>query len=156
MQFQSILLMLGVGTLYIGYAGVMGILIRRASRTQRRTLDLALAMTYGMLLFLPASIMLLGLVELSLLVRLTLLALGLGVTAIGLLQPPWISKGIWQRSFGFRYFAISMVLAAFWCLGLGFTKQSLAPTILGTVASIACVVSLTLTPHDATSPSEVK
>jgi len=152
MQLQPILLLLGVGALYIGYAGVMGILIRRASHAQRRTLYIVLAMTHGMLLFLPASIVVLGLVELSLMVRLSLLALGLVVTAIGMLQPHWIPKGFWQRSFGLRYFAISMALAAFWCLGLGFTKQSLAPTILGTAASIACVVSLTLSPPDATSP----
>ncbi len=152
MLLQRILLTFGVSALYIGYAGVMGILIRRAVHPQRRTLDIILAILHGLLLFLPASIVVLGLAELLLVVRLALVVVGLSVATIGMIQPPWAPQKLWQRTFGYRYFALAMALTAFWGLGSGFIMASLAPAALGAAASIACAISLNLTLPDATSP----
>ncbi len=152
MQLQKVFLALGVGALYVGYAGVMGVLIRRATHSKRRTLDIAMAAAHGLLLFLPASTVVLGLVDLSLLVRLCLLGIGLGVAAMGLIQPSWTPEKLWRPTFGYRYFALAMALAAIWGLGAGLMKTSLAPTILGAAAGIACAISLNTTPPDVTSP----
>jgi hypothetical protein len=152
MQIQQILLLLGVGALYLGYAGVMGVLIRRATSSPSRPLDGLLAFAHGLLLFLPASILVLGLVELSLMLRWILLAGGLVVVAISARQPQWTPQKMWRRSFGQRYFAIAMALAAFWALCMAAAKASLVPALLGVVAAVACGLSLRPAPPDVTSP----
>jgi hypothetical protein len=152
MQLQQILLLLGVGALYLGYSGVMGVLIRRATHPERQFLDIAAVSAHAFLLFVPASIVLLGLAELSLLVRILILISGVGVAAMGLIQPHWTPEKLWKRTFGYRYFAIAMALAAIWGLGLAFSNNSLPPAILGAAAGLACAVSLNLSPPDATSP----
>ena len=152
MLLKKILLALSVSALYIGYAGVMGVLIRRAAHSQRRTLDILLAAMHGLLLFLPASVVVLGLAELSLVARLALFIVGLSVATIGLIQPQWTPEKLWQRPSGYRYFALAMALTAIWGLGSAVMTPSLAPTILGAAASIACAISLNHTLPDATSP----
>jgi hypothetical protein len=145
MQLQRILLALGVGVLYIGYAGVLGVLVRRARRPQRRTMDIFLAAAHGVLLFLPASVVVLGLGDLPLLVRFILLGLGLAVAAVGWVQPPWTPQKLWRRTFGYRYFALAMGMAAIWGLSAGMSVTSLA---LGAAAGIACALTLNLTLSD--------
>lgn len=152
MQLQQVLLFLGVGALYIGYSGVMGVLIRRATHPERRNVDIAAVTAHSILLFLPASVVVLGLIELPLLARLVVLFIGLGVATIGLVQPHWTPDKLWQRAFGYRYFAMTMALAAIWGLGLAFSNDSLPPAILGAAAGLAAAASLNLTPPDATSP----
>jgi hypothetical protein len=152
MLLQKILLTLGVSALYIGYAGVMGVLVRRAAHSQRRALDIIVAAMHGLLLFLPASVVILGLAELSLVVRLAMFVVGLSVATIGLIQPPWTPEKLWQRPSGYRYFAVAMALTAVWGLGSAVMTPSLSPTILGAAASIACAISLNLTLPDASSP----
>ena|GEM_PF-1944250 len=152
MQIQQLLLLLGVGALYLGYAGVMGVLIRRATSSSSRPLDGLLAFAHGLLLVLPASILVLGLVELSLIMRWILLVAGLIILILGAKQPQWAPQKMWRRSFGQRYFAIAMALAAFWALCMAAAKSSLVPALLGVVAAIACGLSLHLAPPDVTSP----
>ena len=150
MQLQQILLALGVGTLYVGHAGVTGVLIRRARHSQRRVTDIALASGHGFLLFLPASIAVVGLAELSLMVRATVLIIGLGVAVTGLIQPAWTSEMLWRRTFGLRYFALAMALVALWGFASGSLWTSLAPTLLGAAASLACILSLSVSLPDGT------
>lgn len=152
MQLQQFLLFFGAGALYIGYSGVMGVLIRRAKHPERRALDIAAVSGHGLLLFLPASIVLLGLVELSLLARIMLIFSGVCVVAMGLIQPQWTPEKLWKRAFGYRYFAIAMAFAAIWGLGLALSSNSLPPAIIGAAAGLACAFSLNLTLPDATSP----
>jgi hypothetical protein len=152
MQMQQTLLLLGVGTLYIGYAGVMGVLIRRATASPSRLLDGILAFSHGLLLFLPASILVIRLGALSLVVRWILLIGGLIIVAMAAKQPQWTPQKLWRRSFGQRYFAASMALAAFWALCMAAAKPNLAPALLGVAAVIACGLSLRWTPPDVTSP----
>jgi hypothetical protein len=152
MQIQQILLLLGVGALYLGYAGVMGVLIRRATSSSSRPIDGLLAFAHGFLLVLPASILVLGMVELSLLTRWVLLAGGLIVVILSAKQPQWAPQKLWRRSFGRRYFAIAMALASFWSLCMAAANANLIPALLGVVAAIACGLSLHLAPPDVTSP----
>jgi hypothetical protein len=152
MRFQQILLFLGVGALYIGYSGVMGVLVRRATHPDRRALDVLVVTGHAILLFLPASIVVFGLTDLSLLARFLLVSIGICVAVMGLIQPHWTPEKLWKRAFGYRYFAIAMALAAIWGLGLAFSSSSVPPAILGAAAGIACAVSLNLSPPDATSP----
>ena len=152
MHLQQILLFLGAGALYVGYSGVMGVLIRRATHPERRALDIAAVNVHGFFLFLPASIVLLGLVELSLLARIMLIFSGVGVAAMGLIQPHWTPDKLWKRRFGYRYFATAMAFAAIWGIGLAVSSNSLPAAIIGAAAGLACAVSFNLTLPDATSP----
>lgn len=152
MQFQQIFLFLGAGALYIGYSGVMGVLVRRATHPDRRALDVFMVTAHGILLFFPASIVVFGLTDLSLPARIVLVSIGICVAVMGIIQPHWTPEKLWKRAFGYRYFGIAMALAAIWGLGLAFSNFSLPPAILGAVAGVACAVSLNLSPPDATSP----
>ena len=152
MQMQQILLLLGVGTLYIGYAGVLGVLIRRATASPFRPLDGILAFFHGLLLFLPASVLVIRLGELSFVVRWILLIGGLMIVVMAAKQPQWTPQTLWRRSFGRRYFAASMALAAFWSLCMAAAKTNLAPALLGVAAVIACGLCLYWAPPDVTSP----
>jgi len=143
----NITLWLGVSALYLGFSGVMGVLLRRTWPIHRQTLDRDLAAAHGLLLFLPASILVLSYPEWSLLGRLILMGTGLTVAALSALQPIWIPKVVWQRAFRHRYFAATMALSALWGFSLSLTTQALVPTLVAAAASLAGAASWYTTPR---------
>jgi hypothetical protein len=142
-----LLLWLGVSVQYLGFAGVMGILLRRAWLASKSPWKIELAAAYGLFLFLPASILVIGLPEWSLWNQVSTLVTGLCVVWLGTTQPSWIPKTIWGRTFGQRFFAGSMALAALWGVGLMLSTQTLAPILVTSGASMAGIASLRALPR---------
>lgn len=142
-----LLLWLGVSLQYLGFAGVMGILLRRTWLASRSLWKIELAVAYGLFLFLPASILVIGLPGWPLWSQVFTLAAGLCVVWLSSTQPRWIPKTIWGRTFGQRFFAGSMALAALWGVGLMLSTQTLAPILVTSGASMAGIASLRALPR---------
>ena len=147
MFLLKLTLWLGVSALYLGFSGVMGVLLRHTWPIHRQTLYRDLAAAHGLLLFFPTSILVLSYPEWSLLGRLILTGTGLTVAALSALQPVWIPKVVWQRAFGHRYFAATMALSALWGFTLSLTNQALVPTLVAAAASMAGAASWHTTPR---------
>ena len=147
MFLLQLTLWLGISALYLGFSGVMGILLRRTWPIHNQTLYRDLAAVYGLLLFFPTSILILSYPGWPLLGRLVLTGTGLTVTALSALQPTWIPKVVWQRAFGHRYFAATMALSALWGLTLSLNTQALVPILVAAAASLAGAASWYTTPH---------
>jgi hypothetical protein len=140
-------LWLGISALYLGFSGVMGVLLRRIWPIHRQTRYRDLAIVHGLLLFFPTSILILSYPEWSSLGRLALTGTGLTIAALSALQPAWIPKSVWQRAFGHRYFAATMALSALWGFTLSLTTQALVPILVAAAASLAGAASWHTTPR---------
>lgn len=141
-------LWLGVATLYLGFAGVMGVLIHLAKRTGSATAR-RLAWMHGGLILLPASLFVLQLRVWPQPVSWAVLAIGAAVLWTAAAQPGWTPESLWRPSFGHRYFASSMVFAALWGLILSWQQPSLMPAVIGASALAASFASLTKSPQAA-------
>ena len=142
-----ICLWLGILSLYFGFAGVLGVLARRAARAGATRADGALVAAHAGLLFIPASVLVLSLAEWPLFLRTALFLAALALVGLAAAQPAWLPSRFWQRPFGHRYFAGAMGLAALWGVGLAFTAQALVPVIVGAAATFAGAASLYTTPQ---------
>lgn len=142
-------LWLGVAALHMGFAGVTGVLLRRAHLALARPRDGLLAIAYASLLFLPSTVLVLHFPEWSFPARLALVLAGLAAVWVAACQPAWTPASLWRRSFGHRYFAAVMLLAAIWGIGLGSAAASLAAALLGAAASLAGAASLFTAPRHA-------
>jgi hypothetical protein len=131
----------GMAALYLGFAGVMGILIRRARLPSASPFDRSLAAVHAALLFGPASALVVSVPEWPMGLRALILAGGLLTTLLAAAQPRWTPKTLWRRPFGQRYFAAVMALAALWEIGLAISSRTLAPTVMGTAAGVAGTAS---------------
>ncbi len=140
-------LWLGVSALYLGFAGVMGVLLRRTWHGSILRWQKELTAGYGLLLFVPASILMAGFPGWTPLGRLLTLALGLNVVGLAVFQPKWLPANVWRRAFGRRYFAGVMALAAFWGVNLSMATEALVPTLVAAAAGFAGVASLHSTQH---------
>jgi hypothetical protein len=142
-------LWMGVIALHAGFAGVTGVLLRRACRPLARPQDAALAIAHTSLLFIPSCIMVLRLSDWPFVVQLGVALIGLLTVWLAALQPRWTPATLWRRSFGHVYFAGAMALAAVWGLGLSSSGASLPSTLVGTAACVASAASLITTPRSA-------
>ncbi len=142
-------LWLGMISLHIGFAGVAGVLLRRAHLPLARPFDRALAVTHTCLLFLPSTVLALSFPDWPFPARLGLALAGLLMVWLAATQPTWTPAGLWQRSFGHRDFAAVMLLAAIGGLGLASAAASAAAAIVGAAASIAGAASLATAPSRA-------
>lgn len=138
-------LWLGMISLHIGFAGVTGVLLRRAHLPLARPVDGALAVAYTSLLFLPSTVLTLHFPDWPFPARLGLVLIGLLTVWVAASQPTWTPASLWRRSFGHRYFAAVMLLAAIGGLGLA----SAAAAVVGAAASIAGAASLITAPRRA-------
>jgi hypothetical protein len=136
---------LGAASLYLGFSGVLGLVLRRARRKPSRQ-ALLLGTGYVCLLFLPATDFVLQRSGWSLGVRLGVLLLASAVLALSLLQPVWPPRQVWRPAFGRRYFAAAMALSAIWGFSLGLSSGSLFPILLGASALAAGASSLLVRP----------
>ncbi len=132
----------GMVALYLGFAWVMGILLRRARLPGASRFDRGLAAVHAILLFGPASALVLSVPDWPSGLRALILAGGLLAACLAAAQPAWTPKALWRRPFGQRYFAGVMALAALWEFGLAITSQTAAPTLLGAAAGVAGAASL--------------
>lgn len=132
---------LAVSVLYLGFAGVMGILVRRLLQGYRSLWDFELTAGYALLLFFPASIVVINLPGWSIGLQTTLLAIGFSVIVLGIMQPRWFPSIIWMGFFGRQYFAIAMLIVALWGVILGLVSHSLLPTVFAATACLAGIAS---------------
>ncbi len=142
-------LWLGMVSLHVGFAGVAGVLLRRAHLPLARPVDGALAIVHTSLLFLPSTVLVLHFPEWPFPYRLGLVLIGLLTVWVAASQPTWTPAGLWQRSFGHRYFAAVMLLAAIGGLGLASAAASAAAAFVGAAASVAGAASLITAPTRA-------
>ncbi len=149
MWWLRLSLWLGIISLYLGFAGVMGVLLRRAVPERSAAFDQLLALTHAFLLYLPASFLVGGLADWPLEARLGLLAAGVGLVWLGAFQPDWLPHRIWKRGFLQRYFAGAMGMAAIWGVGLAYSAQAPAALLVGAAATVAGAASLYTAPRNS-------
>ncbi|MFP3854219.1 MAG: hypothetical protein ACLFWD_08005 [Anaerolineales bacterium] len=146
MIFLQLTLWLGITAIYLGFAGTFGLLLRKVSRRDR-PLHHWLAILHGGLILLPSTILVLGFDAWPLALSLMLVLAGAGIAYLGARQPGWTPVQLWNPTFGQRYFAVSMALAALWALAFAWQRPALAPAILAAAALAASLASLTKSPQ---------
>ncbi len=148
MSLVTITLWLGIAAIYLGFAGTFGLLIRRLQQRSQPE-DRWLALLHGALILLPATVLILGYSAWPILFSFLIVLIGSGIAWLSTTQPDWTPIRWWQPSFGHRYFAASMALAALWALALAWQHFSLASAILAAAALTAGLAALTKTPQNA-------
>lgn len=141
-------LWLGIAALYLGFAGVMGVLLRSA-RQEINTDRSGLALLHGVLVLIPASLFILRPEIWPLPMALTVLAMGLITMWLGAVQPGWTPPRIWRPSFGQRYFASAMALTALWSLLFVWQAPGPGPALLAITSVGAAFASFNKEPQRA-------
>lgn len=142
MDLIEILLALGMVTLYIGFASGMGFVARWGWLNKNQRWDRALAVAYGILIFLPVSILIHSYEAWSLSLRITVILLGMLSLSIMFLRPAWLPTLLWSRAVSRRYSALSMGFIFVWCILAWQIKMSPAVLVLGLAACLAGLSSL--------------
>lgn len=151
MFFLQLTLWLGIAAIYLGFAGTFGLLLRKMERHDR-PLHRWLVLLHGGLILLPSTILVLGFDAWPLSLSLTVVLAGAGIVYLGARQPGWTPVQLWHPSFGQRYFAASMALAALWSLALAWQRPALAPAILAAAALAASLALLAKSPRVPNRP----
>ncbi|MEA1978289.1 MAG: hypothetical protein U9N80_10370 [Chloroflexota bacterium] len=142
MDLMELLLTLGMTTLYIGFASGMGFVARRGWIENNKRWDRALVVAYGLLIFLPASIVILHYEAWSLGLRIVVILSGIVSLAITFLRPAWLPTRLWSRTISRRYSALSMGIICAWCILAWRIQMSPAALFLGLAACLASLSSL--------------
>jgi len=140
-------LALGIASIYLGFAGGMGLLLRRIRASQNRP-DRLVACAYACLLYLPGTVLVLSLSNWPLAGRLLLVSGGAVATALAAVQPEWAPRLLWQRRFGQRYLALAMVLTLLGEVAWALAAPGLGPSLIGVAAGAAGAASLRAAAHD--------
>ena len=142
MDLIEILLTLGMATLYIGFASGMGFVARRGWIDINQRWERALVVAYGLLIFLPASILICYYEAWSFGIRTTVILSGILTLTLTFLRPAWLPTRLWSRTVSRRYSALSMGIIFTWCILAWRTQMSPAVLLLGLAACIAGLSSL--------------
>lgn len=142
MNLIEILLTLGMATLYIGFASGMGIVARQGWIDKNQRWELALVAAYGLLIFLPASILIRYYEAWNLGLRITVILSGILSLTITFLRPAWLPTRLWSRTISRRYSALSMGIIFAWSILAWRTQMSPAVLFLGLAACLAGLSSL--------------
>ena len=139
-------LWLGLLVLYIGFCGVMGMLIRHTISPPHQGDDRERAAIFGLLIFLPSTIFMLNYADWPVWLRFSSVLTGTGILLAAWRQPSWLSMSLWQRPFGQRYFAFAMGLTVIWGLTLAIVSQTMTPALVSGAATVAGLLSLLTAP----------
>ncbi|MCK5054523.1 MAG: hypothetical protein KAR65_09600 [Anaerolineales bacterium] len=142
MNLIEILHTLGMATLYIGFASSMGFIARRGWLDRNQRWERALVVAYGLLIFLPTSILIRYYEAWSLGLRITVILSGILSLTITFLRPGWLPTRLWSRTVSRRYSALSMGIIFAWCILAWRTQMSSAVLLLGLAACLAGLSSL--------------
>lgn len=145
MSLTTISLFAGVAVLYLGFAGVMGVLLHRA-RHIARARPWWLVTLHGAFILLPATILVLSFEAWPTWASIGLFVGGVTTIALGAIQPAWMPDSLWGIAFGQRYFALAMLLAALWGLSFSLSSPALVPAAVGAAALAAALASITKSP----------
>jgi len=141
MDLMELLLTLGMATLYIGFASGMGFVARRGWIENNKRWERALVVAYGLLIFLPASIVILHYEAWSLGLRIAVILSGIISLTITFLRPAWLPTRLWSRTISRRYSALSMGIICAWCILAWRIQVSPAALFLGLAACLASLSS---------------
>jgi len=141
MDLNEILLTFGMATLYIGFASGMGFVTRQGWMNKNQRWVGALVVAYGLLIFLPASILIHSYEGWIPGIRITVILAGIVSLTLTLLRPDWLPTSLWSRSISRRYSALSMGIIFAWCILAWRTQMSPAMLFLGLAACLACLSS---------------
>ncbi len=143
MLHVSVLLWLGVSLLYFGFAGVLGVIVKRAASNSTASMTL-LAWLHGTCLFIPASIFVVWMPESTPWIQIPVFLAGVTISYLAYKQPAIIPYRFWGRTFALRYFGVAMVFATLWGVSLFLADEvllivplTLATTFAGTVSFIS-------------------
>jgi hypothetical protein len=140
-------LALGIASLYLAFAGGMGLLLRRM-RASRTGSDRLVACAYACLLLLPGTVLVLSLSNWPLAGRLVLVSGGAVAIGLAAVQPKWAPRLLWQRRFGQRYLALAMVLTLLGEVAWALTAPGPGSSLIGAAAGAAGAASLRAAAHD--------
>ncbi|MEE9513004.1 MAG: hypothetical protein V3V46_02910 [Anaerolineales bacterium] len=142
MDLIELLRTLGMATLYIGFASGMGFVARRGWMNNNQRWERALAVAYGLLIFIPASILIHYYEGWNDGLRIIVILSGILSLTITFLRPAWLPTRLWSRTVSRRYSALSMGIIFAWCLLAWRTQVSPAMLFLGLAACLAGLSSL--------------
>jgi hypothetical protein len=148
MTLLDLTLWLAVAALYLGFACVLGVLVRQARAAGDRWL-IALSLVHAILVVTPASVLVLNWSAWPTAVGVGLLIAGVAAAWIGLERPAWVPASWWQQAFAQRYFGIAMTVAALWSLVWIWRQPALGPSIVAGAALAAALTSFARTPQPA-------
>jgi len=131
----------GIVTLYLGIAGAVGVFSRQAIAEKQGARDRVLAASYSIALFIPATALVLSMIEWPVAFRFLLLALASAAVWMAYTRPSWIPDFIWRRKFSHRYLAGAMVLAALWGINQALSGSVAAPLLISVSALAAAAAS---------------
>jgi hypothetical protein len=144
--YVSVLLWLGVTVLYIGFAAVLGVLVKRAA-DDSSTIMKCLAWLHGTCLFLPSSILVLWMPESTPWVQIPVFLSALLAGVLGFKQPKAIPAQLWERAFALRYFGTAMVFATLWGLSILLAEDVILILPLMLATSFASTISFLSAPR---------
>jgi len=136
MGFNQLALTIAIGSLYLGFSVALGLLLHDRKAGARRSQALPL-LAFVLLVYLPATAMVLSFTHWSFAGR--LLAAGLGWLAgmLSAAQPAWVPALVWQRGFQRGYLALAMASVTVWGLSTWAVFSSGAAMLIGLAALTA-------------------
>ncbi len=142
MVVSEITYWIGIVTLYVGFSGVLGLLIHRAWPAERSPHARVLAILFATFVFLPSTLFIAGALELGWLARTVLIALSTWVVYLGAHQPGWMPANIWAGPFGRHYFGATMACASLWSISHALISNASASLPLGIAAFFASAAAI--------------
>ena len=142
MVVSEIAFWIGIVTLYVGFSGVLGLLIHRAWPAERSPHAGILAILFATFVFLPSTLFIAGALELGWLSRTALIALGIWVVYLGTHQPGWMPANIWAGPFGRHYFGATMACASLWSISHALISHGSGTLPLGIAALLASAAAI--------------
>ena len=141
----------GIVTLYLGIAGAVGAFSRQVIAERRGARDKLLVTSYSIALFIPATVLVLAMVEWPIALRFMVLALAMAAAWAAYTRPSWIPEFVWRRTFTHRYLAGVMALAALWGINQSLAGSSAAPLLI----SISAIAAAAASSGTALKPSSI-
>jgi len=142
----SVLLWFGVSLLYFGFAGVLGVIVKRARSNPTASLT-CLAGLHGTCLFIPASIFVVWMPESTPWIQIPVFLAGVTISYLAYKQPETIPYRFWERTFALRYFGVAMLFATLWGVSLFFRDEVLLIVPLTLATSFAGTISFISAPR---------
>ena len=142
MVVSEIAFWIGIVTLYLGFSGVLGLLIHLTWQTERSPHARILAILFATFVFLPSTLFIAGALEPGWLARTALFTFGIWVVYLGARQPGWMPANIWAGPFGRHYFGATMACASFWSISHALLSNASASLLLGIAALFASAAAI--------------
>jgi len=142
MVVSEIAFWLGIVTLYVGFSGVLGLLLHRSWPAERSPHARILAIFFAVFVYLPSTLFITSVLEFGLITRIALIALGFWVVYLGVHQPGWMPANIWEGSFGRHYFGATMACASLWSISSALISNGSATLPLGIAAIFASAAAI--------------